>query len=126
MDESIIKKTYRFLSNLIKCLYGLLVGVFLIGLWVMFICWFLWLLYSFFFNYEKELASALEKPAKRKDVFVIAFVIPLGLFMWWGVYEKYNFTYCFTKIKESSSYIFGGKLALPASRGGPPIKGNDD
>jgi uncharacterized protein with PQ loop repeat len=126
MDESIIKKTYRFLSNLIKCLYGLLVGVFFIGLWVMFICWFLWLLYSFFFNYEKELASALEKPAKRKDVFGIAFGIPLGLFMWWGVYEKYNFTYCFTKIKEFSSYIFGGKLALPASRGGPPIKGNDD
>ena len=126
MDESIIKKTYRFLSNLIKCLYGLLVGVFLIGLWVMSICWFLWLLYSLVFAYEKELAHALEKPATKKDVFVIAFLFPLGLFWWWLVYDKYNFTYCFTKIKEFSSYIFGGKLALPVSRGGPPIKGNYD
>ncbi len=126
MDESIIKKTYRFLSNLIKCLYGLLEGVFFISLWVFSIFWFLWLLYAMMFAYEKELASALERPATKRDVFQIAFLIPLGLFMWWGIYKDNNFTHCFSKIKEFSSHIFGGKLALPASKGGPPIEGNDD
>jgi len=125
MSETSLTITRRFILNLAGCLWELLWNLFLIVFWGYCVFGIVYFVYSLFFNYEEALKASFEKPAKIRDL-TLVYLVPFLGWLFWEKYKQNSFSICWGRVKEHFSYVFGGKLVLPSSMGGPPFWTNND